>query len=77
MIVFIYLKHYSEASSEDQLEQDEMISQELDDDEGNNPGQIQREMVKDEEIQAVFGRVWGQHLVTEWIKGRQGDGKEI
>lgn len=57
MIVFIYLKHYSEASSEDQLEQDEMISQELDDDEGNNPGQIQREMVKDEEIQAVFGRV--------------------
>lgn len=57
MIVFIYLKHYCEASSEDQLEQDEMISQELDDDEGNNPGQIQREMVKDEEIQAVFGRV--------------------
>lgn len=43
MIIFTYLKHYSEASREDQLKQDEMISQELGDDEGNDPGQIQRE----------------------------------
>lgn len=42
MIIFIYLKHYCEASIEDQLEQDEMISRELDDDEGNNPDKTQR-----------------------------------
>lgn len=38
----IYWKHYSEARIEDKLDQDEMPSRELDDDEGNNPGKIQR-----------------------------------
>lgn len=42
MIIFTYLKHYYKASIEDQLEQDEMISRELDDNEDNNPGKIQR-----------------------------------